>query len=173
MPRPKKIKREVRDFLQSLEERDIENKNDERARAVDFAPVASEIHFHENSSGSDVDEEILEIDNGDNSCNSDSRANSFQTETNNNFFADLRSWAIKNKITNVAMKELLELISTKIPNLPKDPRTLKMTPREIVHVPLGTGTFFHYFLKDALTDFLLRYKYDQNEIVLDFNIDGW
>lgn len=57
-------------------------------------------------------------------------------------------------------------------DVPKDARTLKKTPTEVVSRTLGDGNYCHYGLENALTDFLITNSNQFNEIQLDFNIDG-
>lgn len=69
---------------------------------------------------------------------------------------NLRDWALRNRITHVALNELLYLLSQAgFNNLPKDCRTLLQTPQKVEIVPMGTGHFWYYGIKQSLTNILL------------------
>lgn len=101
----------------------------------------------------------------------------FQVEevnwTNNESIKEkIRLWAIKHGLTTTVVNELLEILRESEIKVPKDVRTLKGTPKEVATKPMGDGTYVHYGLKDALTDFFRKIDYKENIIYLDFNIDG-
>lgn len=81
-------------------------------------------------------------------------------------------WSIKHCISNVAVNEMLSIFRDCNINVPKDVRTLKKTPKDVVARPMGPGTYVHYGLSDALTDFLCINKFELQTIELDVNIDG-
>lgn len=64
----------------------------------------------------------------------------------------LQEWAIRNKITHVALAELL-LILKQMPdlkNLPKDPRTFLQTPRKTILRDIKPGKYYHFGLENSL-----------------------
>lgn len=83
----------------------------------------------------------------------------------------LSSWSIRNSVSNIAINELLQILRDVDVPLPKDVRTLKQTPRDAPTIPMGNGTYVHYGLTDALTDFISKTGYENENIDLDFNID--
>ncbi|EZA48013.1 hypothetical protein X777_14474 [Ooceraea biroi] len=61
----------------------------------------------------------------------------------------LASWAIEENITQNSFKKLLEILRnendlTPFHNLPKDPRTMLLTPSNLTSIKMNTGSF-HYF----------------------------
>lgn len=64
----------------------------------------------------------------------------------------LQNWAFTNNITHVALKELLGYLR-KYPNfieLPKDPRTLMKTPREVRKVEVSGGCCIYFNLRERI-----------------------
>ncbi|XP_073819951.1 uncharacterized protein [Musca autumnalis] len=88
------------------------------------------------------------------------------------FQVRLARWVSVSNISNQAANNLLQLLAEKIPNLPKDVRALKSTPRSIVKRIVDPGEYVHYGIKDALTDFLSKCQYGCLDISLNVNIDG-
>ncbi|KAI8119750.1 hypothetical protein CVS40_9025 [Lucilia cuprina] len=70
------------------------------------------------------------------------------------------------------MNELLDILRSIDVPLPKDVRTLKQTPKDAETIQIDGGTYIHYGLEDALTDFISISGHDVENIELDFNIDG-
>ena len=84
----------------------------------------------------------------------------------------LREWALKYNINHNAIKSLLDiLIIAKIPNMPRDPRTLLETPRKVTTLKMGNGQYWHNGLQTCLEKCLSHVKNSMN-ISLNFNIDG-
>jgi len=52
-------------------------------------------------------------------------------------------------------------------NVPKDSRTLKKTPIEVVARNMGDGFYTYYGLYDALTDFLMVNDYESEQKNID------
>jgi len=100
---------------------------------------------------------------------SDESSDSDSPET---FAEQLRRWAIKNNIANNVLNELLVILRNNNMNVPKDSRTLKKTPKEVVARNMGDGFYIHYGLSDALTDFLMVNDYESEIINMDVNVDG-
>lgn len=85
----------------------------------------------------------------------------------------LRVWAIDNKITHQAIGELLTVLkSNGHENLPKDSRTLLHTPRSIHIEKMGSGSFWYGGINQCLANILRPNIYENNEISLNFNMDG-
>ncbi|XP_025154469.1 uncharacterized protein LOC112588512 isoform X2 [Harpegnathos saltator] len=88
----------------------------------------------------------------------------------------LRSWTLKYNISHTALSELLSKLRTYgHTDMPKSARTLLNTPRNsIIKVSAEKGNFFHYGLKEAITEQLIRTKFIViNEVIMiDLNIDG-
>lgn len=89
----------------------------------------------------------------------------------------LTKWAIEENITLSAMRNLL-LIIREIPgcnDLPKDPRTLLKTPRNIAVTSLGNGTYYYFGIEKTLNLFCKNHKIivsANDEFLLAVNIDG-
>lgn len=90
----------------------------------------------------------------------------------------LRMWAVRNKITHKALKELLEILntSTDIKSLPKDPRTLLETPKtvNVATFESNPSSLFWYQGVEKCLSKLLEKKMNESvtTIYLDFNMDG-
>lgn len=88
----------------------------------------------------------------------------------------LRKWAIQNKITHVALGELL-LIQRQIPNLkhlPKDPRTFLQTPRKTLLREVNPGKYYHFGLETGIIDMLKKIDLSNIPDIINvaINIDG-
>ncbi|XP_037808647.1 uncharacterized protein LOC119610650 isoform X1 [Lucilia sericata] len=84
----------------------------------------------------------------------------------------IAQWSIKHNITNAALNDLLKIIRHSIPNLPKDCRTLKETPRICNKETIEGGTYIHYGIVSFLNEYLSHNKICEEEISINFNIDG-
>lgn len=91
---------------------------------------------------------------------------------NNNIRAKLSSWVIKHNISYEATNELLEILRSSHLEVPRDARTLRRTPKDAQKYVMGEGTYVHYGLKEALTDFFIGNNYNSEEVLIDVNIDG-
>ncbi|XP_050065784.1 uncharacterized protein LOC126554801 [Aphis gossypii] len=88
----------------------------------------------------------------------------------------LREWAIRNKISHVALKELLSILK-EIPdlkNIPKDPRTFLKTPRETILRDINPGKYYHFGLENGLINMLKKVNVSNIPDVINvaINIDG-
>lgn len=88
----------------------------------------------------------------------------------------LRKWAIKNKITHVALQELL-FIQRQIPdlkNLPKDPRTFLQTQRKTLLRDIKPGKYYHFGLQNGIINMLEKVNVLNIPDVIEvaINIDG-
>lgn len=85
----------------------------------------------------------------------------------------LKEWALTFNICHNALKALLNiLILSKIPNMPRDPRTLLETPRTVTTIRMGNGQYWHNGLQTCLKKCLSHVK-NSMDIALNFNIDGF
>lgn len=105
------------------------------------------------------------------SSSEDSDANSLEDGAIGNIKNDLAKCFIKHQISTSAANEILEIVGRVVDDLPKDVRTLKNTPTTIDKVPLFEGEYFHYGLKDCLTDFLVSESHD-SRIEINVNVDS-
>lgn len=83
----------------------------------------------------------------------------------------LAQWTVKHNITNVAINELLFILKNDIPDLPRDGRTLKETPRQVVKKVISGGVYIHYGIENGLKSKLSK-NMNITNIILNFNIDG-
>jgi len=88
----------------------------------------------------------------------------------------LREWAIRNKISHVALSELLSILK-EIPgldNIPKDPRTFLKTPRTTILRDINPGKYYHFGLENGLTNILKKVNVSNipDTINVAINIDG-
>lgn len=118
--------------------------------------ISEVIYINEIPSGNDIPVECMEVN----------------WPNNESVKEKIRLWAVKHGLTTTVVNELLEILRESDIKVPKDIRTLKGTPKDVVATPMGDGKYVHYGLKDALTDFCVKFNYQEDIISLDFNIDG-
>lgn len=108
------------------------------------------------------------------SMNVDPPANSSRNDNHSDSLEDtLKKWAFKHKITHAALRDLLTgLISHGHQNLPKDPRTLLQTPRSAKIVPMGSGEFCSFNLKDIICQQIEKFNISSSDLKLTLNVDG-
>lgn len=98
---------------------------------------------------------------------------------------ELKLWAVKNSITQVALNELLGVVGSWLPNagFPRDARTLLQTPRDIILKDLAGGQYFYFGVRKYLVESielglvtfqqtLEKFKGITNLITLKIGIDG-
>ena len=76
-------------------------------------------------------------------------------EINLDITSQLRSWAIENNITGLALRNLLSIVKLYYNSLPLDPRTLLNTPRKIDIKYIEPGFYYHMGIEKGLY-FLLK-----------------
>ncbi|CAI6372951.1 unnamed protein product [Macrosiphum euphorbiae] len=96
--------------------------------------------------------------------------------TNADIPDQLRAWAIRNKITHVALRELL-FIQKQIPELrtlPKDPRTFLQTQRRTILRDINPGKYYHFGLQNGIVNILEKVDLLNIPDVINvgINIDG-
>jgi len=102
----------------------------------------------------------------------------FGTIEKKTFLEELRLWAIKHKISFVALVDLLRFLIMyviQLSFLPKDLRTLLRTPRNTNIVELAGGSYWHYGLNNIIENLKKEYtklKVVVNEFQLILNVDG-
>lgn len=62
----------------------------------------------------------------------------------------LAKWAVKQGITQAALKDLLDILRPLDPTLPKDPRTLLKTTEVVEIKSVAGGSYYHFGLEDCL-----------------------
>lgn len=95
-----------------------------------------------------------------------------EDSSSSDFNTRLAQWFSANNVSTRPSNELLKLLSEKISGLPQDVRSLKCTPRGIIKRVVMPGSYVHYGVKDALTDFFSNFCYESNSLSLNFNVDG-
>ena len=90
--------------------------------------------------------------------------------------SDLAFWAVKKRISQQAVKELLALLTFHdVPALPKDPRTLLKTPRTIEVKAIPGGHYYHFGIMNSVRCAALNDNlplFDDCILELQLNIDG-
>ena len=85
----------------------------------------------------------------------------------------IQIWAIDYEIKQVALRDLLTMLKPKFPELPKDPRTVLNTPKDIKIKATSGGQYYHNGLKKNLEVELSHRKIPSNaKVVLQVNVDG-
>lgn len=127
--------------------------------------------FSQEESDSDDDFRIIDSDH-----DIDFNYESEKDDLHLTFNDKLRDWALRNKITDQALRELLHLlkideVDRKI--LPKDARTLlKKTNKKIETVSLSGGQYWHYGI-DEILEAIKKAKIEiPSFLELSINIDG-
>jgi len=103
--------------------------------------------------------------------------NNFGHRENENvsFTSQLQGWAIKNRITHVALNELLTYIKPRYPELPKDARTLLGTIRKVYTNDVEPGCYYHFGIShcvEKLAQASQHYFQNLQIIEININIDG-
>lgn len=92
--------------------------------------------------------------------------------TENSFIDELRSWVIQYHITRRSVSKLLNLLRKfGWKYLPKDSRTLMITPRSVEIEEKAGGKMWYNGIKNNLTSIFSRLNRDI-VVELNFNIDG-
>lgn len=83
-------------------------------------------------------------------------------------------WCLQFNISNTALSALLVILQPYFPDLPKDSRTFKKTPRKTIVEEMGTGSYYHFGLLETITTFLKKNaeKVKGNILNIDIGIDG-
>ncbi|KYN04984.1 hypothetical protein ALC62_04129, partial [Cyphomyrmex costatus] len=85
----------------------------------------------------------------------------------------LQEWAIKNRISHVALNELMTGLKFKYSELPSDARSLLKTPRKVNVRDVKPGQYYHFGLHNCVTQLLSRYSIQHLQFVqVNINIDG-
>ncbi|CAG5038376.1 unnamed protein product [Parnassius apollo] len=88
----------------------------------------------------------------------------------------LKTWSVGNNITQTALKQLLLILNEGYVSttllLPKDPRTVLRTPKEICIKNIEGGQYWHHGITEPLMKLLKDFTPIPNSIHLIFNFDG-
>lgn len=77
--------------------------------------------------------------------------NNFERHENDvSFISQLQEWAIKNRITHVALNELLACLKPRCPELPRDFRTSLGTMRKVNVDDVQPGCYYHFGLSNCV-----------------------
>lgn len=124
------------------------------------------------SENNDVD--INTIINKDSSINCNFLDNLEHYEDNNiSFTSQLQGWAIRNRITHVALNELITILKPKYPELPRCARTLLGTVRKVN--AKEPGCYYHFGINYCVEKLAETSQYslkDLEIIEIIINIDG-
>lgn len=125
--------------------------------------------LHDNSVDNNI-EEILQSEKG---TDGDDILIESDIEDQLNLMNDLRQWALTNKVTLIAVSELLKILQkNEIDINIKDARTLLKTPSNINIRPMGGGQFWYDGVKENLSNCLLNIEQIPKTIQLIVNVDG-
>lgn len=119
------------------------------------------IGYNDNSVFLNNDEEAISSENNDvgintiinkdSSINCNFLDNLEHYEDNNiNFTSQLQGWAIRNRITHVALNELITILKPKYPELPRCARTLLGTVRKVNVKDVEPGRYYHFGINYCL-----------------------
>lgn len=79
-----------------------------------------------------------------------SNKNFNNTANESSLASQLATWALKNKITHIALNELLGILKSKHNDLPSDVRVLMKTPRKEALKIVEPGHYFHFGLNNCV-----------------------
>lgn len=189
------LKRKLVDAQRKCNHFDLQNTQNDNTRRIpksdtDHCPCAAINGAREafESLGfkirSDIDEEIQSndeviIDESEDEIDSTNDENFFGefledliSGDDMNILDDLLFWCLEYNIRNKAISHLLKILIKYGLDVPKDARTLKYTPREIITKEVDPGAYWHFGVK-ATIDFFLEngIKLPEN-LTIDVNIDG-
>lgn len=85
--------------------------------------------------------------------------------------SELQSWAIKHRITHMAVNDLLKIMNNAGFMMPKDSRTFLKTPTHVEIKKLSAGKLWYNGLKERLTNIFNEVNRSLL-ITMDFNFDG-
>ena len=130
----------------------------------------------ENSAGSLSDKEPLSL--VDNETDRETLCN--DDHSDNVIFGEIRekvaSWAVKFKISHSALSALLEVLKSCDLDMPRDPRTLLMTPRVTDIKETAGGSFYHFGIARGIISKLATCSPSHlvgiESLTLHINIDG-
>ena len=127
------------------------------------APTAGTDHF--------------EVDQHASDSHSDSSDNNFDSsydDMENDLSDELSHWAIKHQVTATAVTDLLGLLRSHFPHLPRDARSLLNTPRNLEIMNICGGSYYHFGLREGLLSVFESHSMpDHMDCVrMQVNIDG-
>lgn len=92
-----------------------------------------------------------------------------------NSTSKLQGWTIRNRITHVALNELMAYIKPKYPELPRDARTLLDTIRKVHTDNVEPGQYYHFGISYCVKKLIgaSQYSFQTSQIIeIIVNIDG-
>ncbi|XP_021705627.1 uncharacterized protein LOC110678452 [Aedes aegypti] len=95
------------------------------------------------------------------------------TESERKIVTDIRKWSAENNIPQTALKSLIDVLNSNLQlDLPKDPRSIMRTPRNVDIRPMGEGgQYWHQGLEPCLRRIFRDIRTDTS-ISININIDG-
>lgn len=107
----------------------------------------------------------------ENTSNCENTSN-HESDENFNFQKNLKRWAVKHRVTQMAINDLLSiLIAAGFAYLPKDSRTFMCTPSNVEISELSKGQMWYRGISNNLNHIFKKLN-DDISIYLDFNFDG-
>lgn len=159
----RRIKTKVQEHLMSL--------------AVDALEVLDETVEQRMDDDQDFDNDTL--DQLDLTLDSDETNDSFQDtdeeeiEPQLDMKTKLAEWAANRNISQSTLSELLQILIVEGLNLPKDPRTLMSTLKDCEVKKMGSGSYYHFGLCNAICAELTNAQDELTDtLTLRLNVDG-
>ncbi|XP_046554432.1 uncharacterized protein LOC124263771 [Haliotis rubra] len=87
----------------------------------------------------------------------------------------LSEWAVKYQVPHRTISSLLEILRNDYPSLPKDPRTLLLTPQSYAVKNITGGQYFHFGISSSLSYQLsdrMEFNIPGKQVKFQVNIDG-
>ncbi|XP_071568774.1 uncharacterized protein [Temnothorax nylanderi] len=129
--------------------------------------------INEDYNNIELDNNVLESLESDSNTSNNNNFINEKTLNNESIQPQLVTWALKNKITHVAINELLAILKPKHDELPLDARVLMKTPRKNTLKIVEPGHYYHFGLNNCiqkLSSFVTLKNLQQIEVYI--NIDG-
>ncbi|CAH0559280.1 unnamed protein product [Brassicogethes aeneus] len=159
---------EQREVIDILELNDIENVelNNKEELSNEFGDKIVQSNEVEQSEG------IIDIGELNDTIEKNNDQNCFEADPKASLNVQLQHWAVTNKVTHIALNNLLKILNPHFKNLPLDPRTLLKTPRKTITRFVEPGQYFHFGLKENITFLLENAHRDLSQCEICVNIDG-
>lgn len=85
----------------------------------------------------------------------------------------IKKWSTEFNVKRTAVNSLLKHLHEKVPNIPKDYRTLLQTPQKLQKIEMSGGQYIHIGVKQNIKSYLRTVcRFVPRSITLDFNVDG-
>ncbi|KAK5649471.1 hypothetical protein RI129_000500 [Pyrocoelia pectoralis] len=148
---------------------------DDNSNSTTNSPLLSDYSTYANDTESDFENTLS----GNQSL--ESEGFHFASNCPTDFQTDLQNWTVEENISHTSLKKLLLILQkvddiSDLKKLPKDPRTILSTPRNVVAKEMNPGIFYYFGIAKSITNLLTHYNYtiphNVKSIEVAVNVDG-